>query len=258
MAQDVVQILFEEFGLKMSRNMERRRNNHKEWLQQHPSMATPADAMRITLIDDPLAIFIDGGTTIRGRKGKSAFALAALKRYATPPSSIGDRLGHIMKHINIELGHVLDTYHITKKIGKRDVPNYGALTMGQPYVVIETYGSGRYSTAPWQAASHNWEHTRLRIIIPRVISPRGTNVYGDEVTIEEPGYKSFAEKEGWRCFLSKFYDEDKPKGAGGKLTYLEDPTITLVHLPTLLNSSDRPFPFLINWTLDSRSIAERF
>jgi hypothetical protein len=250
MAQDIVQILVEKFGLKMSRNMERQINNHKEWFQQHTSV-TATDQQQALILDDPAARFIAEAKTTRGRKGKRAFALRSLKRYATPPSSTGERLAHIMKHINIDLGHVMDAYHITKKIGKRDVPNYGVLALGQPYVAIETYSGGRYSYG-------GSEHSRLRIIIPRVISPRGTNVYGDEITIEEPGYKSFVEKEGWRCYLSKFYDVDKPKGAGGKLTYLEDPAITLVHLPTLLNASDRPFPFLINWTLDSKSIAERF
>lgn len=235
----------------MSRNMERQVNNHKEWFQKHPSMAANDQQMQTLIMDDPVARFIAEAKTTRGRKGKRAFALGSLKRYTTPPSSIGERLGHIMKHINIDLGSVIDTYHITKKIGKREIPNYGVLTLGQPYVTIELYGGGRYSYG-------GLEHTRLRIIIPRIISPRGTNVYGDELTIEEPGYKSFAEKEGWRCYLSKFYDVDKPKSVGGKLTILEDPTIILVHLPTLLNASDRPFPFLINWTLDSRSIAERF
>jgi len=250
MAHEVVQILIEEFGLKMSRNMERHINNQRDWIIRNPNH-TPDKHMLAALVDDPLKIFISEGKTTRGRKGKRAFALSSLKKYAPPPSSLGERLGHIMKHINIDLGSVLSAYDTTKKIGKRNVPNYDLLSMGQPYVAIDSYHNRGYS-------HRGPEHTRLRIIIPRVISPRGTNVYGDEITIEEPGYKSFGEKEGWRCFLSKFYDEDKSKGAGGKLTYLEDPNITLVHLPTLLNTSDRPFPFLINWTIDSRTIAERF
>ncbi len=253
MANEVVQILINEFGLKMSRSMRRAIDNHQHWVNsnRHPNLHNNS-VLHQEMELDPEKRFINEAKTTRGRKGKRAFALSALKRYKSiPQASTGDQLGFIMKHINMDLGAVMDGYKITKKIGKRDVPNYAVLKLGQPYIAIESINSPySYQGQPIT--------TRLRIIIPRVISPRGTNVYGDEIMIEEPGYKSFLEKEGWRCFLSKFYDVDKPKGAGGKLTYLEDPSITLVHLPTLLNASDRPFPFLINWTLDSRSIVERF
>jgi len=252
MAQDIVQILFNEFGLKMSRNMQRQIDNQRTYHQNAKLAATALPPMQEFREPDPMEMFISQAKTTRGRKGKRAFAFGALKRYTSGGASLGERLGHVMKHMNMDLGKVIDTYHITKKIGKRDIPNYGSLTLGQPYVSIESYRKGRYSY------HGDTENIRLRIIIPRVISPRGTNVYGDEITIEEPGYKSFGEKEGWRCYLSKFYDVDKPKGAGGKLIVLEDSQINLVHLPTLLNASDRPFPFLINWTLDSKSIAERF
>ena len=63
MAQDIVQILFNEFGLKMSRNMQRQIDNQRTYHQNAKLAATALPPMQEFREPDPMEMFISQSRT---------------------------------------------------------------------------------------------------------------------------------------------------------------------------------------------------
>jgi len=207
---------------------------------------------RMAAATDPVDRAIIAASKRKGRMGSHALALGSL-RGSTPPQGVD--LTDLVDWFTgiLACGSSRLDFTNRRSIGHRQVPNYRTLQMGSVYLIPE-----RIPTLSWSrpVAEAPTNAIRFNLIIPREISPRGTNVYGDMIIIEQPSAPTFVIRRGWRCWVANIYDADNPRSKQGLLGMLEDENhLRNIHL--LDNFCSRvfnPWPFLINWTADGSAL----
>jgi len=243
MVRDILQFMAEAHGLKVPGDRYQRYSNYipptDTW--EYQLWATREDAVERAIIATQKQ---------RGRRGSLAVGLKNLP--GSPPDDAGDQVKWFCRNLS---GTPLKLNFIDRRsIGKRTVPRYDSLKLGQVYLHSERIPIlNRWTVAPGESTSV----IRFNLYIPRAVSPRGTNVYGDHIVVEQPVRDHFMQRNGWRVWVSKLYNPDKPRSKLGRLVDLEEEKTLqdLYYLDGFLGGSVvSQFPFLINWCVDSSGV----
>lgn len=252
-AEQVLQLLVDRFQLCIT-NRSRRNFSHLVGGAWSSPGGTPShQQMLANAIDDPVRFALLCVQKQRQRNGGLAMALPALRNTipdtASPLAWFADRLG--CHHLPV------DIWDGSRQHGGKVIANYSRLRIGRAYLIHERIETLDRWSKTNGAIPRPTQVSRFRIIVPRLISPRGTTVYGDEIHIEQPASQHFFSREGWRCWLHRHFDESKPRSKVGELRVLKSETHTIHHLPDLFTQEGRVIPCLINWSTDSVALAER-
>lgn len=203
-------------------------------------------------IEHPADRLVIAAEKQKGRSGAYAHAVPSMKNLGLPVGVdpvewFSQQIACVPAHLNLEQRRV---------IGRRQVPDYHSLIIGEVYLIPEV----QPILNRWSGAGGTGEIHRFHLVIPRRVSPRGTNVYGDCIVIEQPVTPRFVQREGWRIWLSNVYDEDNPSSKIGQLRILEDDDALrrVHHLGRFLDGIATPWPFLINWTVDGTALVPHY
>jgi hypothetical protein len=192
------------------------------------------DAGLHLLLNDPAAFAILCSNKQRHRRGSMCLSLHELRNVRAPVHNFEDWFAGVF---NCRLHPQSST---------------APMREDSTYVVFE-----RISTLNrWlPTVDDRYEVLRMRLIQPVRISPRVRNVYGHEVVIEQPMVPRYLAREGWRCWVSRYYRDDKP---GSKIGLIDvSDTNQVFRVEGFHDGHTRPFPFIINWCMDSSEILER-
>lgn len=225
----ILETLVARWGLRVS---DRQRN---DLLSRSKWGTLPSDdAALYLLLNDPAAFAILCSGKQRHRRGSMSLSLQELRNVKAPFFDYEDWFSNIF---NCRLHPQSSTAPM-----KDDCI----------YVVFE-----RVSTLNrWlPTVDDKYEVLRMRIIQPVRISPRVKKVYGNEVVIEQPMAPRYLAREGWRCWVGKHYREEKPTSKIGLIDVSENNQV--FRIEGFYDGHTRPFPFLINWCVDSSEILER-
>lgn len=188
------------------------------------------------LLDDPVSFAIANSDKQRHRNGSLAMAIRNLR--------------------NVRWDGEEHSSWFQETFGCRLVnPQTGdpVLRVGSTYVILETIDT----LTRWMSTIEDTPRQvlRIRLIEPIRISPRVSKIYGHEVIIEQPMVSRYLAREGWRCWVHRNYREDSP---GSKIGLIDiRPQSLVFRVEGFHDGNLRPFPFLINWCMDSTDILER-
>ncbi len=206
-------------------------------------------------LDDPVQFCLLTAQKQRSRNGGHAMALPGLRQLT--PDQHESPIQWFNQKFNCRSRRV-GIWDEVRHHGDRQIANYSKLQIGQAYLVHERLETlDQWSQNRGNAIRKTtWIH-RCRIVIPSIISPRGTTVYGDEIHIEQPASAHFLQREGWRCWMHKQFCENKPRSKIGKIKAFDSESVEVYHLTGITDAGLRAWPFLINWTMDSLDLFER-
>jgi len=244
MARDILRELVERFALSMPQD--------RRYINYIPPVDTWEHSLWLTR-NDPVERLIVSTQKQRGRNGSLAAGLGALRGDRLPDDGADDNERATWFCENLSGRPVRLNFSDRRSVGRRRVPNYRSLKLGNIYLHSESIEVLNRWTGPDNTRSVH----RFNLFIPRAISPRGTNVYGDHIIVEQPIKESFRSRYGWRCWVARIYDEENPNSKRGMIKELERETVLeslfqVDGFSSVLTNSQ--FPFLINWHADASGI----
>jgi len=202
---------------------------------------------------DPVERAMVSCTKQRGRNGAHALALGALRNAVVPDGSDARQRAVWLSAALGSSAPRLMSFRQRRPVGRRLLPEYRSLVMGGVYVHSEIIPT----ISRWQNHPDGRSQViRFNVYIPREVSPRGTNVYGDHLVIEQPAMDRFLRREGWRIWVASAYDPERPRSKLAQLRALEeeDTLSSLFHFPDFADGHAVAYPCLINWCVDSRGL----